>query len=123
MPLLTYQPRGGRGGLRADPGPGRGAARESATDGKTYKLTLRKGSNTPTARPVKASDFEHAIKRVLNLESGGAPYYEVIEGADAYLSGGNADADISGIETNDKTGEITIKLVAPGRRLQLRRWR
>ena len=50
---------------------------------------------------------------MLNLESGGAPYYEVIEGANAYLSGGNPEADISGIETNDKTGEITIELTAP----------
>ena len=57
-----------------------------------------------------ASDFEHTIKRVLNLESGGAPFYQIIEGATEYLEAGDPEADISGIETDDKTGEITITL-------------
>ena len=59
---------------------------EVTNGGKTYKLTLRKGLKYSDGTPVKASDFEHTIKRVLNLESGGAPYYEVIVGADKYLS-------------------------------------
>ena len=47
---------------------------------------------------------------MLNLESGGAPFYQTIEGATEYLEAGDPEADISGIETDDKTGEITIKL-------------
>ena len=42
-----------------------------SADGTTYELTLRKGLKYSDGTPVKASDFEHAIKRVLNLESGG----------------------------------------------------
>ncbi|HET6997979.1 MAG TPA: ABC transporter substrate-binding protein [Solirubrobacterales bacterium] len=109
MPLLTYKREGGS---ELMPGLAEEMPEVSA-DGKTYELTLRKGVKYSDGTPVKASDFEHSIKRVLNLESGGAPYYEVIEGADKYLSGGKPDADISGIEANDKTGEITIKLVEP----------
>lgn len=111
-PLLTYKREEGAAGSELIPGLAR-ALPEISKDSLTYELTLRKGLRYSDGSPVKASDFEHTIKRVLNLESGAAPYYEVIEGADAYLSGGDADADISGIETNDKTGEITIRLTAP----------
>jgi peptide/nickel transport system substrate-binding protein len=111
-PLLTYNREGGEAGSELMPGLAEEMPEVSA-DGKTYKMKLRDGLKYSDGTPVKASDFEHTIKRVLNLESGGAPYYEVIEGASEYLSGGNAEADISGIETNDKTGEITIKLTAP----------
>lgn len=111
-PLITYQREEGEAGSELMPGLAE-ALPEVSADGKTYELTLRKGLKYSDGTPVKASDFEHTIKRVLNLESGGASYYEVIKGADAYLSGGNPDADISGIETNDKTGEITIELTAP----------
>jgi len=111
-PLLTYKREEGTAGSELIPGLA-DALPEVSADGKTYSLTLRKGLEYSDGTPVKASDFEHTIKRVLNLESGGAPYYEVIQGADAYLSGGDADADISGIQANDKTGEITIRLTAP----------
>lgn len=111
-PLLTYNREGGEAGSELMPGLAEEMPEVSA-DGTTYKLKLRDGLEYSDGTPVKASDFEHTIKRVLNLESGGSPYYTVIEGAEEYLSGGKAEADISGIETNDKTGEITIKLTGP----------
>ena len=82
-------------------------------DGKTYELTLRKGLKYSDGTPVKASDFEHAIKRVLNLESGGSAFFFGIEGAQEYIDAGKCDGDISGIETDDKTGKITINLTEP----------
>lgn len=108
-PLITYKREEGDAGRELIPG----LAEELPTvskDGKTYEFKLRKGLRYSDGSPVKASDFEHSIKRVLNLESGATPYYEVIEGAGEYLSAGDSDGDISGIETNDKTGEITIRL-------------
>jgi peptide/nickel transport system substrate-binding protein len=111
-PLVTYQREEGDAGSELMPGLAEELPKVSA-DGKTYELTMRKGLRFSDGTPVKASDFEHTIKRILNLESGGTPYYDDIEGADAYLAGGNPEADISGIETNDKTGEITIDLNAP----------
>lgn len=111
-PLLTYKHEEGVGGSELIPGLAR-ALPEISDDGKTYTLQLRDGLTYSDGTAVKASDFEHAIKRVLNLESGGTPYYQNIEGAEAYLEAGKARGDISGIETDDATGEIVITLNEP----------
>ena len=108
-PLVTYRREDGDAGSELIPGLAEELPKVSA-DGKTYELTLRKGLRYSDGTPVEASDFEHTIQRVLNLESGGTSYYEDIEGAAAYVSNGNAQADIPGIDTDDKTGEITIEL-------------
>ncbi len=111
-PLLTYKHEEGVGG--STPVPGLAEELPKITDGgKTYTLTLRKGLKYSDGSPVKASDFEHSIKRVLNLESGGSAFYQNIVGANKYLEGGKANADISGITADDATGVITIKLNEP----------
>jgi peptide/nickel transport system substrate-binding protein len=112
-PLLTY-PRTGDAEKDSLLIPGLAEDMpEISADGKTYKLTLRKGLKYSDGSPVKASDFEHTIKRVLNLESGGSAFYLGITGAQDYIDAGKCKGDISGIETNDETGEITINLDAP----------
>jgi peptide/nickel transport system substrate-binding protein len=108
-PLLTYHHEEGAAGSELIPGLAEDLPQIS-NGNKTYKLTLRKGLKYSDGTPVKASDFEHTIKRVLNLESPGAPYFEVIKGASAYLANGNPNADIAGIKTDDRSGEITIDL-------------
>ena len=115
--LLTYKHAEGQEGATVIPGlaetvPSKDNGGISA-DGKTYKLKLRSGLKYSDGTPVKASDFEHSIKRVLNLESGGASFYEGIVGAQEYEKAGKANGDISGITTNDSTGDITIKLTDP----------
>jgi peptide/nickel transport system substrate-binding protein len=112
-PLITY-PRTGNAEKDASLIPG--LAEEMPTisaDGRTYELRLRKGLEYSDGSPVKASDFEHAIKRVLNLESGGSAFYLVIEGAQDYIDAGKCKGDIAGIRTDDQTGAITIKLSEP----------
>lgn len=111
-PLLTYRHAEGEEGAELIPGLAESLP-EVSDDGKAYELTLREGLEYSDGTPVKASDFEHTIKRILNLESGGAPFYEGIEGAEEYLAGGEADADISGIETDDASGRIAIELTSP----------
>ena len=108
-PLLTYKHEEGEEGSKLIPGLAESMPDISA-DGKTYKLKLRSGLKFSDGTPVKASDFEHTIKRVLNLESGGSAFYLPIVGAEDYVKKGDPDADIPGIVTDDKTGEITIKL-------------
>jgi peptide/nickel transport system substrate-binding protein len=108
-PLLAYPHEEGQAGAEVVPGLAEDLP-EVSEDGKTYTLTLRDGLKYSDGQDVVASDFEHTIKRVLNLESGGAPFYQIIEGAEDYLKAGDPEADISGIETDDKTGEITINL-------------
>lgn len=111
-PLLTYDHAEGAAGSKLVPGLAE-AMPEISEDGRTYTLVLREGLEYSDGTPVKASDFEHAIKRVLNLESGGSGFYQGIVGAEDYLEAGRAKGDISGITTDDATGEITIKLVDP----------
>jgi peptide/nickel transport system substrate-binding protein len=108
-PLLTYRHEEGAPGSELIPGLAEDMP-EISEDGKTYKLKLRSGLKYSDGTPVKASDFEHTIKRVLNLESGGSAFYLPIVGAEEYVKAGKPKADIPGIETNDDTGEITIKL-------------
>lgn len=108
-PLLSYEHQEGAEGAKLIPGLAE-ALPEVSEDGKTYTLKLRSGLKFSDGTPVKASDFEHTIKRVLNLESGGSAFYLGIVGAEDYVKNGKAKADISGIKTDDKTGEITITL-------------
>jgi peptide/nickel transport system substrate-binding protein len=111
-PLITYP----RTGSDRDSSLIPGLAEEMPTiseDGLTYELTLRKGLKYSDGSPVKAADFEHAIKRVLNLESGGSAFFLGIEGAQDYIDAGKCNGDIAGIETNDQSGNITINLSEP----------
>src|SRR3954464_11564658 len=112
-PLLTY-PRTGDEVKDALLIPGLAKAMpEISKDGMTYKLTLRSGLKYSDGSPVKANDFEHAVQRVLNLESGGSAFFLGINGAQDYVDAGKCDGDIKGITADDKTGEITINLDAP----------
>ncbi len=111
-PLLTYKHAEGAEGATVVPGLAE-AMPDISADGKVYKLKLRSGLKYSDGTAVKASDFEHTIKRVLNLESGGSSFYQGIAGAEKYIKDGKARADISGIVTDDATGDITINLDEP----------
>ncbi|HEX2162207.1 MAG TPA: ABC transporter substrate-binding protein [Thermoleophilaceae bacterium] len=111
-PPLTYRRAEGVEGAELIPGAAE-ALPDVSADGKTYSFTIRKGLKYSDGTPVKASDFEHAIKRVLNLESGGSYLFEGIDGATEYVEAGEAGGDIAGIEANDRTGEVTVRLTAP----------
>jgi peptide/nickel transport system substrate-binding protein len=111
-PPLTYRHAEGEEGAEVIPGVAE-ALPEISPDGRTYELTMRKGLRYSDGTPAKASDFEHTIKRVLNLESGGSSFFLGIEGAQDYVDAARAEADIPGIATDDRTGEITIKLTEP----------
>lgn len=111
-PLLTY-PRTGDAEKDSLVIPGLAKAMPKiSTDGKTYELTLRSGLKYSDGSPVKASDFEHEVGRVLNLESGGSAFFLGITGAQDYVDGDKCDGDIKGITANDKTGDIKIHLDA-----------
>ena len=111
-PLLTYARAEGSEGSKLIPGLAEELPEISA-DGLMYRLKLRTGLEYSDGSPVKASDFEHTIKRVLNLESGGSAFFLGIEGAQEYVDKGKAEADIGGIDADDKRGKITIRLKAP----------
>ncbi len=108
-PPFTYKRAEGKEGTELIPGLAEDLPDVSG-DGKTYTFTIRRGIKYSDGTPVKASDFEHTIKRVLNLESGGAAFYERIEGAEEYAKAGRPRGDISGITTDDASGKVTVRL-------------
>jgi peptide/nickel transport system substrate-binding protein len=81
--------------------------------GKTYTMFLRKGLVYSNGQPVKASDFAYTIERSSKIPWGGSGqfYGGTIVGAADYAAG--KAKTISGITTNDTTGQITIHLIAP----------
>ena len=111
-PLLTYDHVDGDAGTRLVPGLAE-AMPDVSPDGLTYTLRLREGLRYSNGREVRARDFEHTIKRTLNLEAGGSPFFFGIRGATRYAERGRARADISGIVTDDAARTITIRLTEP----------
>jgi peptide/nickel transport system substrate-binding protein len=82
-----------------------------SSDGLTYTLTLRKGLKYSNGTPVKASDFKYTVKRLFLLDSSGVGFFTNIVGADQFSK--TKKGDIPGIQADDATGKITIKLVKP----------
>ena len=94
--------------------PGLCTALPTISDGgKTYTCTLRKGLVFSNGSPVKASDFAYTVERAIKIPWGGSGQFITaqIAGATAYSKG--TAKTISGITTNDSTGQITIHLMAP----------
>ncbi len=109
--LLTYAHASGEAGTKLIPGVAE-ALPTVSKDGKTYTFTLRKGLVYSNGAPVKASDFAYTVQRAIKLGWGNKEMLtENIVGGEAFDKG--KASKISGIETNDSTGKITIKLVAP----------
>ena len=117
IPLLTYKHAKGEEGTEVVPGLAKDMPEVSA-DGKTYKLTLRPNMKYSDGTPIKASDFTYAIQRLFKANSGGSVFYETIVGANDYADG-KADT-ISGITTDDATGDITIHADRAQRHVQQR---
>jgi peptide/nickel transport system substrate-binding protein len=110
--LVTYRHANGIAGATLI--PGLCTAMPTISDGgKTYSCTLRSGLVFSNGQPVKASDFTWAVQRNVKIPWGGSGQFvtPVIQGAMAF-SNGKAKT-ISGIVTNDATGQITIHLTAP----------
>jgi peptide/nickel transport system substrate-binding protein len=110
IPLLTYAHASGEAGSEIIPGLAE-ALPKITNGGKTYTLRLRKGLEYSDGSPVKASDFKSSIERMFELDSSGSSFYTDIVGAAEFQK--TKSGGISGIEPNDKTGEIVIDLVSP----------
>jgi peptide/nickel transport system substrate-binding protein len=110
VPLLTYAHADGKAGGKVIPGLAT-ALPEVSDGGKTYTMTLRKGLKYSNGEPVVASDFTHSLERVFVLNSSGSPFYEDIVGALQFMK--SKKGGIPGVETDDKTGTVTIHLTHP----------
>jgi len=110
IPLLTYKHASGAAGSEVVPGLAKSLPKIT-NGGKTYTLFLRKGLRYSNGTMVKASDFTYAVERLFKVNSGGSPFYTDIVGAEGFQK--TKSGGISGIKTNDKSGEIVINLVKP----------
>ena len=107
--LVTYAHANGVAGAHLIPGLATGLPK--ITDGgKTFTVTLRKGLVFSNGQPVKAGDFTYTVERAIKIPWGGSGQFITgqIAGAAAYAKG--TARTISGITTNDSTGQITIHL-------------
>ncbi len=81
--------------------------------GRTYTFAVRKGIRYSTGRLVRATDFRHALERLFEIGSFGAPTFGSIVGADKCLRA-KGPCDLSkGIAANDESGTIAFRLEAP----------
>ena len=110
LPLLTYKDVAGPQGATIVPALAQSLPTVT-NGGKTYKLKLRPGLKYSNGKPVKASDFKYAIKRLFLIDSPGVGFFTNIVGADQFSK--TKKGDISGIVTNDQTGDVTINLTEP----------
>jgi len=110
VPLLTYPHAEGEAGTRLIPGLARALPQVSA-DGRTYTLHLRDGLRYSDGTPVRASDFRHSVERLLALDSGASAYFTDIVGAARFAE--TKQGGIAGIEDDDRSGRITIRLTRP----------
>lgn len=110
--LTTYAAKQGKAGGVVIPGLAESLPKLS-NGNKTYTFTLRKGLKYSNGTPLKAADFEHAVKRIVSLKGAYSSFFTGIVGAAEYQKKGDKNADISGITSNEKKRQIVIKLMAP----------
>jgi peptide/nickel transport system substrate-binding protein len=111
IPLLTYAAKEGTAGTVLIPGLATGLPTISS-NGLKYTMTIRSGLKFSNGTPLVASDFTHAIERSIAISWGGSSFFTgYIKGAAAYAA--KKATTISGIQTNDTTGAITITLSQP----------
>ncbi|HUR84506.1 MAG TPA: ABC transporter substrate-binding protein [Solirubrobacteraceae bacterium] len=110
--LVTYAHEEGPAGNKLIPGVAEAMPAISA-DRTTYTFKLRSGLKYSDGSPVKASDFENTIKRLTFLGGPFSSFMSGIDGIDTYAAAKKENADISGITSDDATGEIVVKLSEP----------
>ena len=110
LPLVGYKHANGPDGATIVPYLAKDLPKVSA-DGTTYSFVLRAGLKYSDGSPIKASDFAATIERDFKVDSPGVGFFGNIVGADTFSK--TKTGHISGITTDDKTGDITIKLKTP----------
>jgi peptide/nickel transport system substrate-binding protein len=108
--LLTYKHVDGPAGYQLVPGLAQSMPKISS-NGRVYKFTLRKGLRYSNGKAVKAADFKWAVKRGFLATGQGVGFYTDIVGAEQFSK--TLKGDIGGIQTNNKSGRIVIRLTKP----------
>jgi peptide/nickel transport system substrate-binding protein len=110
-PLVTYKHENAPAGNDVIPGLATALPTISA-DGKTYTMTLRKGLVFSDGTPIKASDVACTFERMIKVNWGGKSFFtDNVVGATDFDEG--KSDHITGVTTDDNTGQVTVKLVKP----------
>lgn len=107
--LVTYKHATGAAGNDLIPGLAE-AMPTVSSDGKTYTFKLRPNLKYSDGTPIKASDFENTQKRLHFLGGPFSSFTDEIVGMAEYVKAKKFDGDITGITSDDQTGEIIVKL-------------
>ncbi|MCA1656614.1 MAG: ABC transporter substrate-binding protein, partial [Actinobacteria bacterium] len=110
VPLLTFK-RGVEGDAGSQIEPALAKAMPAVSDGgKTYTFYLRPGLKYSNGTPIVASDVAYALERDLKIPWTAASFISGnVVGATAYAKG--KAKTISGVKTNDATGQIQVHLM------------
>ena len=110
VPLLTYRRASGNAGTELIPGLAEDLPKIEQ-GGRRYELQLRPGLKYSDGTPVRASDFRFAVERLILLNSAGTSFYMNIVGAERFAE--TRKGGIAGIEADDESGRIVIRLREP----------
>jgi peptide/nickel transport system substrate-binding protein len=110
LPLLTYAHANGAAGTKLIPALAKDLPRIDQ-GGRRYTLFLRPGLEYSDGTPVKASDFRFVVERLFRINSVGSTFFTGIVGAEQFAK--TKKGGIPGIETNDRSGKIVVRLTQP----------
>lgn len=111
-PPLTYARAEGGAGTQVVPGLAVGAP-EVSSDARTFTFVFRGGLRYSDGRPLRAGDFERAVKRALRLNPDGLELFGNIEGAARYSRELLSAGDLPGVSADDRTGAVRVSLSTP----------
>lgn len=111
-PPLTYARAEGSAGTRLIPGL---AEREPdvSADSRTFAFVLRRGLRYSDGSPLRAGDFERAVKRALRLNPAGSELFGNIRGARGYAKALLPDGDLPGVTADERTRVVRVRLSEP----------
>jgi peptide/nickel transport system substrate-binding protein len=110
--LLAYKHVTGKDGATLVPGIAKSLPKVS-NGGKTYEFTIPTDLKYSDGTPLKASDFQHTMKRVVALKGPYSSFYTGIVGALDFQNKGDNSKSIPGIVTDDAKGTIKVTLEKP----------
>jgi len=111
-PPLTYARAEGMAGTSLVPGL---ATRqpEVSQDSRTFTFVLRRGLRYSDGRPLRAGDFERAVKRALRLNPAGPELFGNVVGARVYSRALVPGGDLSGVAADERTLKVRVRLREP----------
>src|SRR3954453_4039278 len=106
-PLLAYKDATGAEGSKLVPGLAESIP-EPENGGLSYTFKLRPGLKYSDGTPVKASDFENTMERMMTLGGPFSSFFFPIKGLSKYAEAKKKGGHVDGIKVDDAAGTITI---------------